>query len=639
MNNYIKKLFSRNLFILLVGDSAIICLSLYASILLRHDFGLPKELEPFLNFQSFLCLCMLKIFSFRLFALYRGMWRYTSVWDAINIIKANFLSSSLLVLSVYYFVGFYNISRSLFVIDFILCICGISIFRLGIRMFFTHIKDLIKVTKSVNKKKDILLIGAGYTGQLILKQVLSLNESPIRIVGLLDDDDKIYGHKLHGMTVLGNVKQLKNLSINFDEIYICVPSATPKQMREIVEECKKTKKPFKTLPSFSEIVKGNVSISQFRDVSILDLLGRKEVNLDKSSIKKLIKGKRVLITGAGGSIGSELVRQCVKYKPSVLVMLDISELNLFKIEGESTSLDSKILFKPILADIRDQLSIDQLFEEFKPQIVFHAAAYKHVPLQEFFPREAVKTNIFGTLNLASASVHNNVEKFVLVSTDKAVKPINVMGATKRIAEIIIQSFNSSYKQTAFMSVRFGNVLGSSGSVIPIFKKQIKDGGPVTVTDPEMERYFMSIPEASQLILQAGALGQGSEIFILDMGSPIKIIDLASELIKLSGYEPDVDIDIKITGSRPGEKKTEELSNSKEDLDKTKHDKIFVLDNKNMNDLEISKTVSKIRNLENDFKSIDPKKVRSLISSVLDEYNPVIESVKGMMNTNKIKAEA
>ena len=369
---------------------------------------------------------------------------------------------------------------------------------------------------------------------------------------------------------------------------------------EIIEECKKTGKPFKTLPSISELVHGNVSISQFREVSLVDLLGREEISLDESSINEFIHGKRVLITGAGGSIGSELVRQCIKFEPAVLVMLDISELNLFEIDREIEAQESPVLFKPILSDIRDPSVLNQVFEEFEPQVVFHAAAYKHVPMQEFFPWEAVKTNVFGTTHLANISVKHNVEKFVLVSTDKAVKPVNVMGATKRLAEIITLNYNRKQNITEFMAVRFGNVLGSSGSVIPIFQEQIKNGGPVTVTDPDMERYFMSIPEASQLILQAGSLGLGGEVFILDMGEPIKIIDIANELIRLSGYEPELDIPITFTGMRPGEKQHESLINSDEMRSAWSYENMFMLLNELHDDKNLEKTypgIKKVKDLD------------------------------------------
>ena len=577
MNNLINNI-NRNLIFLIVTDSFFILFSFYLSIIFRFDFIIPEIVRSYLNPINLSTLIVIKIFSFKLLGLYRGMWRYTSVWDMLNILKSNIVATSLVIVFISFTIGFQELSRSAPIIDFIVCTGFICTSRLGIRMFFSHIRDFIKLDDLSSKKINIILIGAGDAGQAILHQFSNKRRSPVRVIGVLDDNKAKIGRKLHGVNVLGSIDKLSELNINYDEIYICIPSATKDQIRSIIEECKKTNKPFKTLPSISELLQSKATISQFREVSIYDLLGREEVELDTASIEKLVKGNRVIITGAGGSIGSELVRQCIRFKPSLLVMIDSSELNLFEIDRESKKLNSQILFKPILSDIRDSFLVDQIFEEFKPQIVFHAAAYKHVPIQEVFPWEAVKTNVFGTFNLAKSAIKNNVEKFVLVSTDKAVKPANVMGATKRLAEIIMQNYNLTQDKTAFMAVRFGNVLGSSGSVIPIFKEQIKEGGPVTITDPEMERYFMSIPEASQLILQAGALGRGGEVFILDMGEPIKIIDLATDLIKLSGYEPELEIPIKITGTRPGEKKTEELSFPAENLDKTKHNKIFVTNN-------------------------------------------------------------
>jgi len=557
----------------------------------------------------------------------------------VNIVKGNFLATGLLIFIIISSIGFYQISRSIVIIDFILCTGLVSISRLGIRMFFSHIKELMKTNNSLNIKKNIILIGAGDTGQTILRQVLQKSKLPIRIVGLVDDNPLKHGRRLHGLPILGAVNTLSSLSVNFDEIYICVPSADRKQMLNIVDECKKTGKPFKTLPSLSELIEGNISISQFREVSLLDLLGREEIRLDKRSINNFINGKRVLVTGAGGSIGSELVRQCMKFHPSVLVMMDSSELNLFEIDREIIDDTSKILFKPVLSDIRDYSVVEQVFNEFRPQVVFHAAAYKHVPMQEYFPWEAIKTNVFGTSNVANISVNYDVEKFVLVSTDKAVKPTNVMGATKRLAEIVTQSYNRKQDSTEFMAVRFGNVLGSSGSVIPIFQEQIKNGGPVTVTDPDMERYFMSIPEASQLILQAGSLGAGGEVFILDMGDPIKIIDIAHELIRLSGYEPDLEIPIEYTGTRPGEKKIEELSLPTEQLDKTKHEKILVVNDPDITDETLSNIINGIKNLEDNLPGRTANQVRGLLSSILPEYQPDLTSKEPVYIRVKAEAEA
>ena len=624
---------------MLIGDSFIIAGALYLSILFRFDFKIPIYLSKLLSSQNLLFILILKIFCFRLFSLYRGMWRYTSVWDMFNIIKANIVATTSLIVIVNYYVGFEKISRSLFLIDLILTTAIICTSRLGIRIFFSHIMSFLVSKNSDNIKKKILLIGAGDTGQTILRQTLQKYIGPIEVVGFLDDDSKKIGRELHGVPIISSIANITNINIPYDEIYICVPSASRKEMRIIVEGCKKTNKPFKTLPSLSELIEGKVSLSQFREVSLVDLLGRKEVTLDKSAINKFIKGKRVLITGAGGSIGSELVRQCMKFKPSVIVMMDISELNLFEIDREILSDDTKILFKPVLSDIRDYSVVNKVFNEFKPQVVFHAAAYKHVPMQEYFPWEAVKTNVFGTSNVSNISIKHNVDKFVLVSTDKAVKPANVMGATKRLAEIITQNYNNQNNHTEFMAVRFGNVLGSSGSVIPIFQEQIKKGGPITITDPEMERYFMSIPEASQLILQAGSLGAGGEVFILDMGAPIKIIDIASELIRLSGYEPELDIAIKFTGTRPGEKKIEELSLNSEKLDKTKHNKIFVLNNLDINEEKISEIILGIEKLKDNLSEKTANQVRSILSSILAEYKPDLDKKEPFYINLKSKAEA
>lgn len=636
---YLKRLANRNFLLLLALDVFIIYTSFFLSILLRFDFKIPFEVKSVLSIENLLGLLVIKIFCFRLFSLYRGMWRYTSVWDMFNIIKANSISSFIIVLLAMLSIGFDYISRSVFFIDYFLCLGFISTSRLGIRMFFSHFIEILKTeNKTINRKK-ILLIGGGDSGQNIVRQTLENSDSALSIIGILDDDIKKITRKIHGIPIICSISELNNLNIEYNEIYIAIPSATRKELRRIVDFCKLTNKPFKTLPSINELIEGKVSISQFREVSVIDLLGRKEITLDKKSISGFLKGKRVLVTGAGGSIGSELVRQCIRFNPSVLLMLDISELNLFEIDREVSSIKSNILSKPILSDIRDISALENIFKEFKPQIVFHAAAYKHVPMQEVFPWEAVKTNIFGTINLSKTAIENSVEKFVLVSTDKAVKPTNVMGATKRLAEIVIQDSSNKQDVTEFMAVRFGNVLGSSGSVIPIFQKQIKNGGPITITNPEMERYFMSIPEASQLILQAGGLGKGGEIFILDMGKTVKIIDLASELIRLSGFEPGVDIPIKITGDRPGEKIIEELSLPTENLDKTKHEKILVLNSRIPNDL-FKNITSDIFNRKDELVKENLSTVKLALSTILDDYNPTNNvDNKNYRNEKELEAKA
>ena len=627
---------SRNLKYMLLLDNVVIIFSIFFSIFIKYNFSFPHYLLQSHNLILVSFFLITKILCFRTFALYRGLWRYTSVWDMYNIIRANLLSTVILITIFLLFNFLDKIFFSLLIIDFLLCTVFVCASRLGIRLYFSQSEYFLNISNSDRKK--VIIIGAGDTGQTISKQILQKKKSNISIVAFMDDNPKKFNQRLHGIPVVGPISNILKLKFEYDEIYICVPSAKRSELRLIIEFVKKTGKKFKILPSISGLIEGSVNISQLRDVSINDLLGREEVELNKKSIKYLVSGKRVLITGAGGSIGSELVRQCVRFNPSILIMVDNSELNLFEIDKEMKKHNTKVLLKPTLLDIRDEKITDELFDEFKPQIVLHAAAYKHVPIQEIFPWEAIKTNVFGTFNLAKSSVKNKIEKFVLVSTDKAVKPVNVMGATKRIAEKIMQKYNLVQKNTAFMAVRFGNVLGSSGSVVPIFKEQIKQGGPVTVTDPDMKRYFMSIPEASQLILQAGALGIGGEIFILDMGKPIKIIDLASDLIKLSGFDLD-EIPIEITGIRPGEKITEELSNPSEEMNMTKHEKIFVLNNSNQEKSEFENIITNIENLESELHEKNPEKIRIMLSSFLDEYKPELRKTVHNYLKDKENAEA
>ena len=636
--DYLKAKLNKNFVFLISFDLLFICTSVYLSLLIRFDFQVPSDLKMILSFWPLLIIVITKILIFKLFKLYRGMWRYTSIWEIFNILKANLISSSILIVLSLNFSGFSNLSKSLFLIDFMICAGFIGSSRLGIRMFFFYVNDIRTIDYSkIKLYNKILIIGAGYTGHAISGQLQQNPKKNIKIVGFLDDDITRTGDVLNGVQVYGPVETINKLKIEFNEIYICIPSASGDQIRKIVDHCKSTGKPFKTLPSISEMISGNISISQFREVSVIDLLGRDEIILDKNSIKNFILGKRVIVTGAGGSIGSELVRQCIIYEPSLLIMLDISELNLFQIEREVLDLDSSVLFKPILCDIKDLSSLENIFSEYKPQIVFHAAAYKHVPIQEYFPQEAIKTNIFGSINLIEQAIVNNVEKFVLVSTDKAVRPTNVMGATKRIAEMVCQNSNRKDCNTEFMAVRFGNVLGSSGSVIPIFKQQIKDGGPLTITDPLMERYFMSIPEASQLILQAGSLGRGGEVFILDMGKPVKILELAKDLIRLSGFEPDKDIAITIIGARPGEKKVEELSLESEKLDKTKHDKIFVLNDSTISRQNIKTIIENVLILKPKLNKMTANEIRMSLSNILPEYNPDLGKNNHDLARKKAKA--
>ena len=609
---------SKNLAILLFADIIAILSGFFIATLLRHDFIFPKFIFTKDSLFLLTTILLLKLYIFSYFKLYRGMWRYTSVWDMVNIIKANTIASIILITIIGYFRGFYGIARSIFILDFILTTGFISASRIGIRLFFSHL--LNPNNYKSEDIKNVILIGAGTTGEMICREILRDKRHQMRPVGFLDDNKKLLNVEIHGRPVLGSINKLPDIIQQYDEALICCPTVSRKEMRRIVDFCKESGKPFKTLPSVSEFVSGRVSVHHFREVSLVDLLGRDEVKLDETSISNYIKGKRIIITGAGGSIGSELVRQCLKYEPALLVMMDISEFNLFEIEREIVNLDMHVLVKPVLGDIRDFNILNKIFNEFEPQVVFHAAAYKHVAMQEAFPWEAIKTNVIGTTNIVQVSNKHSVEKFVLVSTDKAVKPTNVMGATKRLAELIIQSANNDNNTTDFMAVRFGNVLGSSGSVIPIFQEQIKSGGPVTITDPDMERYFMSIPEAAQLIIQAGALGEGGEVFVLDMGDPIRILDIAHELIRLSGYEPELDIPISFTGARPGEKKIEELTLDSEYIDKTSHEKIMVVNN-TISDTDLSKITNRILSGELDGSEFNKNQIRDNLSKLVPEYRP------------------
>lgn len=427
--------------------------------------------------------------------------------------------------------------------------------------------------------RRFLIIGAGNAGEALLREMMRRKDIQYQVVGFVDDDPAKYRMKIHDVPVLGTVEQLPQICQKYsvDEIAIAIPSATPKQMRRVVQICQGTKLRFSTVPSITDIASGKFRVSQIRDVDINDLLGREEVKLDVEGIRRFLKDKTILVTGAGGSIGSEMCRQVCEFGPKCLLLVEQAENPLFFIEQELRKTYPSVRLETLICDIADRPRVDRIFDGFRPEVVIHAAAHKHVPLMEINPGEAIKNNVVGTMNVADAADRVGSEHFVMISTDKAVNPTSIMGSSKRIAEMYIQDLNNT-SRTHFVTVRFGNVLGSNGSVIPIFKKQIAEGGPVTVTHPEMKRYFMTIPEASQLVLQAAALGKGGEIFVLDMGEPVKIVDLARDLITLSGFRPGEDIEIVFTGLRPGEKLFEELSIAGENMIPTVHPKIAVWKN-------------------------------------------------------------
>ena len=562
--------------IALCVDFIIITLSVVAAYALRFDFVITPAMFNDVLFVIALAI-PIKLLTFVGFGLYRGMYRFTSIWDLLRILKATTVATVLLFSIIALIHPAVHplcvIPRSILLLDFVFTMIMVHGSRIAIRLYFSHI--VFNPQKSPLNLKKLLLIGAGNTGNDIAREVLSRYRDEYEIVAFLDDDGNKRNAELHGIPVMGKVSDISGLTVAYDEIIIAAPSATGPQMRRIVEYCKQTGVPCKIVPSLPELINDKFSIKMLREVQFTDLLGREEIHLDRGSINQFIKGKRVLVTGAGGSIGSELVRQCLAFSPAELILLDNSEQNLFTIQQECTALGKSSDVRAMLGNIRDKALLDGVFNETRPQVVLHAAAYKHVPIQELHPWAAVSTNVGGTMNLIELSGKYEVEKFVLVSTDKAVTPINVMGVTKRLAERMIQTVNDHTK-TVFLAVRFGNVIGSSGSVIPTFQQQIKDGGPVTITHPDMTRYFMSVSEASQLILQAGAIGERGQIFLLEMGKPIKIVDMAKDLIRLSGLEPEVDIPITYTGLRPGEKLYEQLATKEEKVRRTSHDKIVVL---------------------------------------------------------------
>ena len=612
----------KNIWLFISIDVLVICLSLFLSYALRFDFIIPAQYFVEIKYVLIILLFS-KISTFLFFNLYKGMWRFTSIADLINVVKSSFVAS-LFAIAVIVLVLDPNVApRSVLLIDFLLTTVGIASTRASVRVFgtkFLH-RDIIKNKNSSRIKTKLLLLGAGSSSEKIIREIKENPSSHFQIIGLLDDDSNKVNSTIHGVPVLGKIADLHTIQAPYDEILICAPTATSTEMRSIVNQCKVVGKPYRTIPTVYELIDKQVSIKTIRDVSMADLLGRQEVHLDRSRISNYIYGKRVLVTGAGGSIGSELVKQCLGYNPDLLVLFDQSEHNLFNIDNICQELSNNVGIHPILGDIRDKNMVNSVFNSFQPHVVLHAAAYKHVPMQENNPWEAVITNVHGTSNVIEACEQNNVERFVLVSTDKAVNPTNIMGATKRVVEILIQSKNKN-SNVKYMAVRFGNVIGSSGSVIPTFQEQINKGGPITITDPGMKRYFMSIPEAAQLILQAGSIGEGGEIFVLDMGEPVLVKDIAFELIKLSGLEPELDIQIKYIGLRPGEKMFEELVISGENIVDTSHDKIMVL--KNGVDHSWNHVLAKIEEITQSAKSYDSNIIKNKLKEFVPEYEPSVQ---------------
>lgn len=558
-------------FALVIADLFLVELSYFISFFLV----MSSDLAAFeLIKRNMIFIGLGYIFVFWLFKLYESLWRYASIDEFLCTVAANLLAGT----TVYFVMDFMGMHIRLNVN--IIAMIFTMVFTIGIRISFRLWRRGLAFIPDIKKDKNkerALIVGGGSAGDMILREILNSKYSRFNPVAIVDDDKMKVGRSILGVKILGTTDDVEKITKekDIDSIIIAMPSVDNEVKARIIEKCKKTGCKLKTIPGLYQILNSTTTMQdKIRDVEVEDLLGRESIKLDNEGIEDYIKGKTVLVTGGGGSIGSELCRQIAKFNPKMLIILDIYENNAYDIQNELKNDYKDLNLKVLIGSVRDKRRIDGVFNLYRPNIVFHAAAHKHVPLMEESPSEAIKNNVFGTFNVAEAADRYKVKRFVLISTDKAVNPTNIMGATKRCCEMIVQAFNER-SETEFVAVRFGNVLGSNGSVIPLFKKQIKNGGPVTVTHKDITRFFMLIPEAAQLVLQAGAYARGGEVFVLDMGKPVRIYDLAEDLIRLSGLEPGNDIAIKVTGLRPGEKLYEELLMSEEGLKDTGHKKIFV----------------------------------------------------------------
>jgi len=576
--------------------------SLWVAYGLRYEFRIPPAAEaipdnlPILPgevgvpasvwatfYQLLVFVLVVKVLVFGYFRLYAGWWQYVSIQDLVETFKASHISTAVILGAVYTCRALYlykAVTLRLAVPDTVLIIDWAATIALvgGMRFLVRVIREGSRPVSPAGLRR-VLIIGAGNAGEGVLRELYRLPVEQYHVVGFVDDDPKMRGVRIHGVPVLGGVGDLAAIAErqNAEQVIIALAQPTREDLRRIIDVCKGRKLVFRIVPGVADLMDGRLDVSRLREVDINDLLGREPITLDLEGIGHFLAGKVVLVTGAGGSIGSELCRQIAAFKPRRLVLLEQAENNLFYIDRELRAADGGLDVVPVIADVCDRARLEDVFRRLSPAIVYHAAAHKHVPMMECNPGEAIKNNVFGTKNVADMACQYRCRAFVLISTDKAVNPTSIMGCTKRVAEMYCQALarEQGHGGTKFVIVRFGNVLGSAGSVVPVFREQIAQGGPVTVTHPEMRRYFMTIPEATQLVIQAGVLGKGGQTMLLDMGTPLKIVDLARAMITLSGFRPDIDVKIEYLGVRPGEKLFEELRTTGEDVLPTPHEKIFV----------------------------------------------------------------
>ncbi len=607
MINFLRR-YKKPFFLIL--DAIIIFLAAWFSFLIRFDDKIPDE-----YLRSLYSLIILSLFfSLPIFywqKLYHFTWRFVGLNDFYQIIKSVTFANILVAAALFIFRDispFSGFPRSVVLINYFIDLLGIGILRIGKRLLVETIQNLDK------SGRRILIIGAGEAGEELARSVI--RTKGYNLIGFVDDGKNKQNTFIHGCQVLGTREDLGEIvkKLNIEEVIIAFPSVEPQIIKETLEICREANlSHVKILPSTREILSGKATLANVRDISIEDLLGREKVQIDTDAINDFLARKRVLVTGAAGSIGSHLCEQILKFKPESLIAIDQNETGIFHLERNLEKLFPGIKKHFIIADICDESKIDWIFGNRQPQIIFHAAAYKHVPVMEIHPEEAAKNNVFGTLNLGQMAIKHGVDKFVTISTDKAINPTSVMGVSKRISELVCQYLNKK-RQTKFYAVRFGNVLDSQGNVVGIFEEQIKKGGPVEITHPEMKRYFMITAEACLLVMQAGAIGKGGEVFVLDMGVPIKIIDLAKEMIKLAGYEPDVEIPIVFTGMRPGEKLFEEMM-LKEEIP-TKNQKIFIAKLGGLNEEELKKSLEDLRSAVN---RVDREQIINIFKELVSEY--------------------
>ena len=601
---------------LMVYDIISIVVASYLALLIRYDMHVRLIPDYFLEpIERFLPLnIIITMVLFYIFRLYSSLWAFAGEAELQNLVMASFLSGVCSAIGLQFFkADIQPVPKSYYFIYTFILISMVFVSRFSYR-FFRGLKH-----KRNNKDNNIsvMIIGAGEAANVIIKEIINSNFSTMKIKCIIDDDKGKWGRFIQGIKVVGGRDKIIECAdlYQIDQIIIAVPSITRTEMKAILDICKETNCKLRSLPGMYQLVNGDVSVSKLRDVEVEDLLGREPIQVDLDSILGYVKDKTILVTGGGGSIGSELCRQIATHSPKQLIVVDIYENSVYDVQQELKVSHPDLDLVVLIASVRNTNRMNWIFDHYKPDIVYHAAAHKHVPLMEDSPNEAIKNNVFGTFKVAQAAAMSGVKRFVMISTDKAVNPTNIMGASKRICEMIIQTFNKHY-DTEFVAVRFGNVLGSNGSVIPLFKKQIAEGGPVTVTHPDIIRYFMTIPEAVSLVLQAGAYAKGGEIFVLDMGSPVKILDLAKNLIRLSGYKVGEDIKIEFTGLRPGEKLFEELLMDEEGMKETDNKLIHIGRPIELDEEEFFTILKEL----NDTSKLEDQDIRPIVKKLVPTYH-------------------